>query len=215
MNGASRPFRFFTRLTLTVATGQKAATPVQLLDGLKYQPDSVIYHHTHRFLWQHQHLVPEPPNDFAHWVTHVLQEERLGEKLAAVDTVRFSSLGDLRRSLAGAVEDHLKESARSRAAAEGKEFHFLRAVKFSVPTPHSARTLDEFADGLKKVSISSLYLHVFEARLRNPGGENDFSLWLDQLGLKGLAEAVAALDPYTQTLEGLRRDILRFIAEVK
>jgi hypothetical protein len=31
---------------------------------------------------QHQKLSPEPPNDFAHWVTTALQEDELGERLA-------------------------------------------------------------------------------------------------------------------------------------
>ena len=38
---------------------------------------------------QHQYLSPEPPNDFAYWVSNVLQEDRLGEQLAAIDLIQF------------------------------------------------------------------------------------------------------------------------------
>ncbi len=208
------PFRFFSRLSLTLATGMKAANLRELAEGIITSPPSVIYHHTHRFLQQHQYLVPEPPNDFAYWVTHMLGEESLGERLAAVDTVRYNSLEDLRKALLEALRDGLTRPAAGRAAPEGKEFHFLSAQRFSVPTPHEARTLAEFAEGLKKVSVSSLYLHIFEARLRPPLGRNDFSLWFEQeLGETELARRVEDLDPYTHTLEGLRAKILGFLDE--
>ena len=88
----------------------------------------------------------------------------------------------------------------------------MRAIKFSLRTEHEAWDLKEFSEGLKKVSISSLYLHIFEARLRPPLGINDFSYWFKtQLGETGLSEKVANLDPYTHTLEGLRSKILGFI----
>ncbi len=209
---AEEPFHFFTRLSLTILTGLKARDLREFLDHLKTVQESVIYHHTHRFVKQHQYLVPEPPNDFAYWVTHILQDERLGERLAAIDTTRFSSLDDLRQALVSAIEDHPKQNNGDHRVPEGKEFHFMRAIRFSIPTPHHAQDLAEFLDCLKKVSISSLYLHIFEARLRPPLGVNDFSHWFaTQLGEKALARQVAGLDPYTQTLEGLRSKIIGFI----
>ncbi len=208
------PFRFFSRLSLTLATGMKASHLRELAEGIIAVPPSVIYHHTHRFLQQHQYLVPEPPNDFAYWVTHMLGEESLGERLAAVDTVRYNSLEDLRKALLEALQEGLAGAAAGRAAPEGKEFHFLSAQRFSVPTPYEARTLAEFAEGLKKVSVSSLYLHIFEARLRPPLGRNDFSLWFEEeIGETELARRVEDLDPYTHTLEGLRAKILGFLDE--
>ncbi len=209
---ASEPFRFFTRFSLTVLTGIKAKDLKELLEHIKAVPESVIYEHTHRFLQQHQHLIPEPPNDFAYWATHILQDEILGERLAAIDTIRFNSLNDLRHAIIAAIENHLKKNNNIRQVPVGKEFHFMRAIRFSIPTQHQANDLAEFLDGLKKVSISSLYLHIFEARLRPPLGINDFSHWFEaQLGEKALAKKVAGLDPYTQTLEGLRSRIISFI----
>jgi hypothetical protein len=193
-------------------TGIKAKSLAELVEHLKEVPESVIYQHTHRFLQQHQYMVPEPPNDFADWVTYNLQDEKLGERLAAIDTVRFNSLNDLRQALVSAIEDHLKKEKNPRQSQEGKEFHFIRALKFSAPTPYEAYDLSEFMDCLKKVGLSSLYLHVFEARLRPPLGINDFSHWFEtELQEKPLARKVASLDPYTQTLEGLRSKIVGLI----
>jgi len=66
---ARSPFRFWTRLTLTKLTGKRAADAAELAEQLRAAPPSVVFHHTHHFLVQHQHLSPEPPNDFAFWVT--------------------------------------------------------------------------------------------------------------------------------------------------
>src|SRR5215831_8726223 len=89
-------FRFYTRLTLTRLTGLRASDLAELMEHLRHVPPSVVFHHTHHFLVQHQHLSPEPPNDFAFWVTNVLQEDQLGERLAAIDTIQFAGLKQLR-----------------------------------------------------------------------------------------------------------------------
>ncbi len=209
---AREPFRFYSRLTLTILTGVKARNLGELLEHLRKAPDMVVYQHTHRFLQQQQHLIPEPPNDFAFWVTHTLLDEELGERLAAIDTVRFTSLGALRDALAATIAQVFKGTRLRLEAPRGKEFHFMRAVRYSLPTDIEASDLVEFRDGLKRVSISSLYLHIFEARLRPPLGVNDFSLWFErELGETELAAAIDRLDPYTRTLEGLRSRIASLV----
>ena len=80
LNKAKEPFKFYTQLHIPELTGLKAANLQELLDLIKTVPGSVIYHHTHRFLQQHQYLSPEPPNDFAYWITGILGEEELGRR---------------------------------------------------------------------------------------------------------------------------------------
>ena len=212
MPRAREPFRFFTRCCLTMMTGVKARTLRELTDYLKTAPEAVVYQHTDRFLRQHQYLVPEPSNDFAYWVTHMLQDEPLGEQLAAIDTIRFHSLHELRRQLVTVMESHLNGKKELSQAPAGKEFHFLSAVRFSVPTRYQAYDLVQFGRCLQQVSIASLYLHLFEARLRTPLGINDFSHWLEtELREKVLAEQVAGLDLYTHTMESLRAKVTGLI----
>ncbi|OGS28123.1 MAG: hypothetical protein A3J70_07555 [Elusimicrobia bacterium RIFCSPHIGHO2_02_FULL_61_10] len=135
-----------------------------------------------------------------------------GERLAAVDPIRYNTIGELRQALAGVLEDHLKRHPAIRSAPHGDEFHFMRSVRFSVPTSYQAVDLPEFCEALRKVSISSLYLHVFEARLRPPLGMNDFSVWFERdLGEKELAGKVARLDPYSRTHEALREIIIKMV----
>ena len=205
-----QPFRFVTHLTLTELTGRKARDLLDLLRHLKAVPLSVIYFHTHHFLEQHRPLVPAPPNDFAFWVAHTLQETGLGERLTAIDTVQFTSLAGLRDAIVAAIESHLATAKSLTPAPEGSDFVFLNSRSFLLPTPYEARTPAEFAHALGKVSVHSIYHHVFEARLRLERG-NDFAEWLTGLGEKDLAWQITLLDPYAQTLESLRTRLLRLV----
>ncbi|MFC1522253.1 DUF5752 family protein [Elusimicrobiota bacterium] len=207
---AKEPFKFSCRLTLTIMTGHTAKNLEELLERLRTLPDEVIYHHSYRYLFNYQHIVPQPPNDFVAWVTTVLQDEELGEKLLAIDTARFNSIGHLRIALVKAVDKHIKAGGFARQAPPGRELHFMQAVRFSLPTPYVANNLEEFVECLKKVSASSLYLHIFEAKIRPPLGINDFSHWFEfGLGEKKLADEVSTLDPYSQTMETLRALIVK------
>jgi hypothetical protein len=207
---AINPFHFVTQTSLIELTGLRARDIYELQQHLKTVPPSVLYYHTHHFLKQHQFLSPEPPNDFAYWVTNVLQEDRLGEQLAAIDTVRFSSLKSLREALVGTIERYLAKGRSTRVAPDGEEFHFMKARSFVLATPYVVSTLEEFGEAIQKISLNSLYHHMFEARLRLEKGTNDFSLWLEtELGEKGLAKTIARLDPYTLPLNSLRDTIVR------
>lgn len=209
----AEPFRFSTTLTLRESTGLRAVSLAQLLKGLRQVPGSVIYHHTHHYLREHHYLRPEPPNDFAYWVTEVLGDKDLGEQLASVDTIQFASLRALREQLIEVIEGHLRFHAwyRLRRVGPPEAFHFVKAVSVVLRTPYQAATLPEFVEGLRAVTLDSVYFHMFEARLRLERGPNDFSLWFEGLGESRLAKAVASLDPYTHTLDELRQTIIRLV----
>lgn len=211
---AASPFRFSTSLVLQESTGLRAATLPQLAKLLREVPESSVYHHTHFFLLQHHYLIPEPSNDFAYWVSEVLGEEELGEHLAGVDAMRHATLESLREELAGTIEAYLKRvpMAHLKFVSEGQEFFFLKAVHIIMPTPFTASTLAEFAQALERVSVRSLYHHVFDARLRLGQRTNDFARWIsEQLGRRALAEDIARLDPYAHTLETLRAILLELV----
>jgi len=209
---AIEPFRFHSRTYIKELTGLKARDLRELVDILKRVPDSVIYYHTHHFLEEHHYLVPEPSNDFAVWVNDLLGEEILGERLASVNTFEFSSLGTLRERIVVIIEEHLAEGCNSREAMPGREFRFMKSVSVVIPTPYVAHDLREFVEALRKISLGSLYFHVFESRLRLGKGLNDFTIWLqNSLEEAELGEKMARLDPYTYTLEGLRSAFIQLI----
>ncbi len=209
---AAEPFRFHSRTYIKELTGLKAKSLRELVDTLKKVPDSVIYYHTHHFLEEHHYLIPEPSNDFAVWVNDVLGEEVLGERLASVNTFEFPSLGILRERIVVIIEEHLAGGSNSREAMPGREFCFMKSVTLVISTPYVANDLREFVEALRKISLGSLYFHVFESRLRLGRGLNDFTIWLqDSLKEAELGEEIARLDPYTYTLEGLRSAFIQLI----
>lgn len=207
-----RPFVFCTEWSQVELTGLRARNLSELANHLTTVPGSVIYYHTHHFLKQHHFLSPEPPNDFAYWVRQILKEEKLGEHLAAIDTVRFTSLRELRDKLVQTLTGYIAKRPGLGTVPEEEAFHFMKSRSFIIPTAYQAATLEEFASALEKISAHSIYHHIFESRLRLGRPTNDFSNWLEtEMGEKAIAQAIARMDPYTQTLEALRTRILQLL----
>lgn len=211
MRQGSTEFRFNTKLDQTVLLGKKAKNIPELLAGIKTVPDSSIYFHTHKFLQQHHYLSPEPPNDFGYWVTNVLNEAALGENLSSIDIIQFHKISDLRNRFIELIEAYLQSPYRPLDTPPGQEFYFMSSQTFVLQTPYVAHNLAEFKDALRKVSIHSLYYHIFDAHLRIEQQENDFTLWFRKMGETKLADEVLRLDPYTHTLEGFRQKIIKLI----
>lgn len=213
---ANEPFRFYTRLNLSELTGLTASNLEELLECLKVVPESSIYHHTHRFLQQHQYLSPEPPNDFAYWVTNSIGEKALGEDLSSIDTVQFNSISDLRQTILSVVGEYLKSypAAKTKSTDKNNAFCFIKSISFILPTGRSVSDLKEFSVALENISIDSIYFHIFEARLRIGQKANDFSCWIEKsLENKKLADSISRLDPYTYTLDDLRRTIIEKVSK--
>ena len=209
---AQDPFRFQSRTYIKELTGLKAKNLRELVDTLKKVPDSVIYYHTHHFLEEHHYLIPEPSSDFAVWVNDILGEEVLGERLASVNTFEFHSLVAIRERIVVIIAEYLAGGSNSREAMPGREFCFMKSVSVVISTPYVAHDLRKFVEALRKISLGSLYFHVFESRLRLGRGLNDFTIWLqDSLEEAELGEEIARLDPYTYTLEGLRSAFIQLI----
>jgi len=211
---ATQAFRFYTRLHIKELTGLKAKNLSELVNILSDVPDSAIYYHTHNFIEEYQYLIPQPANEFALWVSDVIGDEILAEKLSNIDTFEFSAIGELRERIIAVFNDGLLTRGDGRTAFEGREFHFIKSVSVVLTTPYIAHDLREFVEALRKVSINSLYFHIFESRLRLHRGVNDFSIWLqDSLDERELADKIAALDPYNYTIEDLRSIIIQLIEE--
>lgn len=205
------PFYFYTRLHLVKLLGLKAKNPFELLEGIKKVPLSSIYYHTHRFLQQHHYLSPEPPNDFAYWLTNVLNLKELGEAFASVDTIGFRNMEELRNEFIKILTEYISKGKPAVYSPEGQEFYFMSCVTFILPTNYVANNLKEFVEILSKISISSLYFHIFEAKMRLEREENDFTAWFRGIGEEKLAQELSRLDPYAITLEGLRQRIIRTV----
>jgi hypothetical protein len=211
---ASEPFIFYSRFHLSESTGLKAANIEELLYLTKEVPGSCIYHHTHRFLQQHERLSPEPPNDFAYWVSEELCELELAERLASIDIIQFQSIRGLREKIVAIIEKYIEENplVKNKAAKRGREFYFIKSVSFVLATGAVVHDLKEFAEMLEKVNINSIYFHIFEARLRLDNKTSDFANWIEKnIGDKELADKINRLDPYTYAIDDLRKALIKII----
>jgi len=205
----SEPFRFYTERRLVALTGLRAGNLDELLKHLHEVPGSSIFYHTHHQYLSHHFETPSFSSDFALWVSEALQEERLAEKLAAIDLLSFASIRELREAIVATIEGDLSENGRRlRQCPPGDEFHFCKSMSFMMPTGLVARDPAEFFALLPEVSNVSLFFHFFEARLRLGRPANDFSQWLTWRGDEALAKDVERLDPYIITLDELRDRIV-------
>ena len=205
----AEPFVFRTEARLVVLTGRRARNLPELLDHLNQVSGSCIFYHTH-FLYLVQHFVkPRFYNEFANWVSHSLQEERLAEQLASIDLLAMTSIRELRESIIATLRKHLERSPTIRECRSGDEFHFCEAKSFIMPAGPVANDPAEFFDQISKVSNACIHFHCFEARLRLEKTTNDFSQWLSATGESALAKKIDRLNPYAMTLDEMKTSIAK------
>ena len=212
MTTAETPFDFFAVSSLIRIGNQSAATIGELLQGLRQCSDASIFHHTFQTLGAHHFLTENFSNDFAQWAMADANRNDLGEQLAALDVRDYVSIAALREDLCRIVGDFCAAYPEFENQAALERFYFCEGVEVTVPLGLQARTLDEFRQGIERLSHAGFYFHFISSRLRLQLQTNDFSHWLaDGLGLETLAESVNHIDIYTNTLEETRAKMLRLI----
>src|SRR5207302_11191529 len=168
--------------------------------------------HTFQTLEEHHFIKEGFSNDFSHWAFAACNEVELAERLAAIDIREFTSIPSLRERIVHIIEAYLQKNPRAATRTAMEPSYLIASDLVVIPTPYVARNLEEFADGLRRVSIHSIYYHFIDARLRLKLNNNDFSLWLEQeLDLPHAADRLNRIDIYTSTLENVRRSILKII----
>ena len=209
---ARSPFYFNSASHLLRIGREKATTLMELLEAIRTCPESSIFQHTFQTLAEHHFIGSGFSNDFSHWAFASCNEVELAERLAAIDVREFTSIATLRERLIHVIESYLQKNPRAATRSAMEPFYIMASDLVVVPTPYVARNLEEFADGLRKVSIHAIYYHFIDARLRLKLNSNDFSVWLDkELDLPQAADKVNRIDIYTSTLEDVRRGILKIV----
>jgi len=209
---ARAPFYFNSAAHLLRISRDKAMTLQELLEALRTCSDGCIFQHTFQTLEEHHFIREGFSNDFSHWAFSACNEIELAERLAALDVREFTSIASLREQLVRLLNDYLRKNPRAATRTAMEPFYLMASELVVVPTPYVARNLEEFADGLRKVSIHGIYYHFIDARLRLKLNTNDFSIWLEQeLDMGQAADRLNRIDIYTSTLEGVRRSILRVV----
>src|SRR5437762_3266317 len=104
------PFVFRTEHRLVALTGRRARNLPELLDHLRIVSGSSIFHHTHG-PYLNEHLVkPRFYNEFALWVFQALQEQRLAERIGAIDLPGLTSIRQLREAIIAQIERHFQDT---------------------------------------------------------------------------------------------------------
>jgi hypothetical protein len=212
MNPAETPFEFVTVSYLTRIGNESAGTIAEFLTALEHCSDGSIFHHTFQTLESHHFLTEGFSNDFAQWVLADANRDDLAEQLAALDIRDYISIAALRSDLCRLVGEFCAAYPHLASQAALERFYFCESVELTAPLGRSARTLEEFRDGIAHLSHASFYFHFISSRLRLQLQTNDFSHWLaNSLGLGTLADSVNHMDIYTNTLDSLRAKLLRLI----
>jgi hypothetical protein len=207
-----KPFYFNTSAHLLRITKQKANSLSELLQALRECPEGSIFQHSFRTLQEHHFIREGFSNDFAQWVLSACNEPSLAEGLASVDVREFTSVSDLRDRFVRIVEEFLQRNPPAANRAARETFYFCASDIVVIPTDYAAHTLQEFAEGLRGVSVHSIQHHFIEARLRLKLMSNDFSQWLyEDLGLVDAARQLNRIDIYTITLEDVKNQIIRIV----
>ncbi|MEW5945044.1 MAG: DUF5752 family protein [bacterium] len=205
-----KPFEFYTEVHLVELTGESALSLEELFHYLKTLGGSVIYCHTFQTLLMHHFITDGFRNDFAQWVIDAIGDDELGERLASIDLIEYTSIRAYREKMIEIMEEHFEKCPEcvSRKAQEARRFFFCNSISFAVRTGRTANSLEEFANHLRRSSRSSVFFHFIESRLRVGVPINDFSVWLSQsFGMNDLAKKINALDPYVRTLDELKDEI--------
>jgi hypothetical protein len=209
-----KPFYFNTSEHLLRIGRDRASTLPELLQALRGCPDDSIFQHTFRTLQEHHFIRQGFSNDFAHWSLSACHEPVLAEQLASVDVREFTSIGGLRARMVEIAEEFLEEYPRAASRPAHEPFYFCAADLVVIPTSFVPGSLPEFIDALRQVSVHSIHHHFIEARLRLKLMSNDFSQWLEEeVGLKNTAQAIERIDIYTNTMEGVRQQIIRIVQQ--
>jgi hypothetical protein len=207
-----KPFYFNTSEHLLRIGRQRASTLAELLQAIETCPEDSIFQHTFRTLQEHHFIRQGFSNDFAHWSLSACNEPALAEHLASVDVREYTAIAGLRNRMADTIRDFLQEHPKSSSHQAKEPFYFCASDILVLPTKFVADSLPAFINSIKQVGVHSLHHHFIEARLRLRLMSNDFSQWLEEeAGLPHVADAIEHIDIYTNTMEGVRQQIVRLV----
>jgi hypothetical protein len=207
-------FQFSSSASLERLTGRRASNLEELLHLIKTCPESAIFYHTFSALLKLREAQVPFNSDFAIWVSRMLNEKALGEKLTAIDLSEYNTLESLRDRLVNLIENHIQENPLCCKKIADEPFYLHDVTRVVYLTDHFAYDLPSFRELLREVSIYSVYFHFIESRLQSKLKTDDFSAWIeDSLNMPALAQEIRQIDISVYTLEDLRWRIIQLIDE--
>jgi hypothetical protein len=205
------PFRFRDAVRLTCPTGESAATLREFRFAVERAAPEVVHHHLRETPLRFAFTVWDYPNDLAIWAAEALENRPLAERLAVLDPFHERDLETLRERILDALDEALDHVQGHFPVPVGREFYFSSSVSVAFDLGIEAGSLEEMLEKLTTVPSTSIFFHLYEARLRTPSGTDDISAWLLENGFEAEVARLADLDIYMLSLEDCRRVALELI----
>ncbi|RJO74277.1 MAG: hypothetical protein C4523_01120 [Myxococcales bacterium] len=193
--------------TLIVQTTKIQAINLrELREGISRCEAASIYHHFYETLLRPSFDDPVYQSDFAIWSARELHDPVLAERLSIIDPYAFEDIESLRAYLLDILDDRLSEVHFIPWARPEHQFYFTKAVTVVFDAGKVIHGPEKFLDGIRDLSLGSIFYHFIEARRRHKRRTDDFTVWLEGEGEKG--------EMYLAPLKELHRSLVS-LAELK
>ena len=205
----SAPFHVKDCSLALIATGEAAASLVELRDQLYRIPTSSLYYHFWGGRLRLSFAHPEYHNDFSYWAHFSLHDEILTERLSIIDPTEYADLEELRKRVIDIIEERLEEIEYVVWTRENK-FHFLRSIIVVYDVGQKTMAPSELKGIIPKIPLTSIFYHFIDARRRTQEGSDDFSLWLSSFDrqFSELISKIKLIDPYFLSLSEIRQKLV-------
>jgi hypothetical protein len=212
------PFEIKDCALLIRMSGLSAAVNLrELRDRIASCHPDVLYHHFCETPLVPSFDLPDYRNDFAVWAKRRLGDDVLAERLGMIDPYSLATLEDLRAATLEIIDDRLSEVTMIPWARPGQEFHFMQAVTIVFDTGERIPHPDEVISAVSRMTNSSIYFHVLEARRRNAPGLDDFSVWLQ--GCEGdwshYIQAIRSIDVTFLTVPEIKKKLIELLGAAR
>lgn len=206
---APEPFTIMDCSLVRCPTGWACTNLRELRDAIQEVPDEVIEHHMLRCVLEDHFALYEFPNDLARWCWSALGDQILAEHLGVVDPYQMAGISTLREKLLDYIDERLWALERVPWCRPGLELHLIRSRLVTYDTGERITTPAALVEAIERMSSRSLFYHVHEARRRSGGRTDDFSQWLEDLGVdREVIRRLRAIDFYFLNLNQLREELL-------
>jgi len=206
------PFKFYHESGITFNTGIKADSLSSLYSGIQKVSESSIFYHLHHSFFRRHFTTIDYMNDFARWIWITIGDHSISEKIAMINPFLYDSIKECRKVLLRSLKEYIGGGELFPRVSSDREFYFLEVKSFIHPTGYVANNLEEFRKGIEQISISGLFYHLIDSRIRIGRKTNDFSKWLaNELAEHKKAEEIAQLNLFSLNLWDIRNEIIAIL----
>lgn len=200
-------FELFGVVHLVRPVGVEVRDLEELKAAVERIPERSLFHHAAGRLLRHPSSDELPPDDLSGWVAGVVQDRQTAERMSfAVESARNS--GELRDTLVAVLASVPEKDRIAHDAPPAGELVLLMAESVPIPTGDVARTPRELIDLLTDADSSVWFYHLVEEPWML-GETTPLAAWLERQGAGWLAELFFDAAHAGQTLDGIRRRVLR------